>query len=416
MELDEEELRRILDEGSATPTQGDELALLRADLAKQGESMTPSMGEAMPKGTKVVFAEETQAPVTPQSAAARMPTVPKVVDVSNQPTDDMEMAYARAQDRKAKSREAFERGTRELIAGLTRTQVAPTFKQDTDAVARLLGKRKAADSARLAENAQRLQASRFDYERQTGARKEAEAKAKDERDFAFRTEESARDNERAERGIDATNRLAQSNFAIRRDEADAKKQDRADKAAANEVSLFNETLALAPGLGESERSAARTEASKWNAADAATGVLETALQAYVANPSRETAAQVQATLAGASTALNTAFGQGAMAEAEARRMADTLGADLKSPAGVQALVESLMGNPNAGKLLMTKLRTAREGNRKIAKARVGTYGKAQGASRPSGPVKMRFPDGSVHEVAPDEIDLARRKGGTVTDG
>lgn len=48
-----------------------------------------------------------------------------------------------------------------------------------------------------------------------------------------------------------------------------------------------------------------------------------------------------------------------------------------------------------------------------AKAKsLGARRKAAGASSaaPSGPVKMKFPDGSVHDVTPDKMELAKRKG------
>lgn len=236
-ELDEE-IRRVLDQGSAAPTEADELAMLRADLAKQGANMTPSMGEEMPKGTKVVFADETQAPVTPQSAAARQPIVPKVVDLTKQPMDDFEMAYAKRADMEARAREAFERGSRELVAGLTRTPVASTFEQQKDAVARLLAKRKDKDAALERTNAQRLNAAKFDYDQ----RSEAEKKAMEAQRRKEDLEERATDNKRSDAALEAQkeqNRLM-AGIRFAQEKRDADKDARGRDLPATEVAALAE--------------------------------------------------------------------------------------------------------------------------------------------------------------------------------
>ena len=98
-------------------------------LAQLGAGMTDGMGEDLPRGTKVVYAPDLEVKA-PESAAQRTPIIPKVVDVPGTPADDFELAAARVEDRQARAREAFERGSRELVAGLTRTQAAPTFMPD----------------------------------------------------------------------------------------------------------------------------------------------------------------------------------------------------------------------------------------------------------------------------------------------
>lgn len=387
-ELDEE-IRRVLDQGSAAPTEADELAMLRADLAKQGANMTPSMGEEMPKGTKVVFADETQTPVTPQSAAARQPIIPKVVDLTKQPMDDFEMAYAKRADMEARAREAFERGSRELVAGLTRTPVASTFEQQKDAVARLLAKRKDKDAALERTNAQRLNAAKFDYDQ----RSEAEKKAMEAQRRKEDLEERAKDNERADRGIEATNRLAQSNFGLRKDDADAKKQEREDKMAAGTVPFVGGTLTMKPGLDGSERSKARDYASSWNAAITNVDGVRDALGSYLQKPSIENKGAVESQLVGALTALNVAYKQGAMADTEARRLSAAMGVDLTNPAGIAAAVSSLFtGDPGeAGRILKVKIDTLRNASRKAAVEAMRPYGDfsdgdgAGGGSAPGAP-------------------------------
>lgn len=75
----------------------------------------------------------------------------KVVQVPG-PMTDLEMAYAKEQERAARRRMAMERGSRELVAGLTRTQPTSILSQPSQAVAQLLAKRKDAD-ARAAQQA-----------------------------------------------------------------------------------------------------------------------------------------------------------------------------------------------------------------------------------------------------------------------
>lgn len=185
LELDEEELQRLLDEGSASG-QPMELANFRADIAQQGAGMTESGGEDLPHGTKVNLPMDVAAP-----APSRVPITPKVVDLTQEPPDDLEMAYASAQDRKARAAEAFERGSRQLVAGLTRTPVVASTMGPTDAVAKLMAmrKQKGEDAQRNEQN--RLGAAKFNYEQKTEAQKQAEAKARDERDTAFDREKFA---------------------------------------------------------------------------------------------------------------------------------------------------------------------------------------------------------------------------------
>ena len=390
----EEELMKIL-AGGGQQDEGDVLAAINARTPSDASIAEAAENERlaaqgrlpgdMPRGTKVVFSMD-----APMDVAApeptRTPIAPKVVDLTQESPDDLEMAYASAQDRKARQRDAFERGSRQLVAGLTRTNVVESNKRPVDAVSMLMARRKERGAVEQRNEQNRLGAAKFNYEQADGARKEAlrlSQRDEDKKTAAdnekWRREEAARDNERGERGIAATERLAGANFGLRRDDAETKKTERGDRIAAGAIPLFDGTLQTPPGLNDTERNRAREQAGLWNAADEATGQLEGALQAYVARPSAETAQNITALLGGASTALNTAYGQGAMAEAEAKRMADTLGADIRSLGGMTALFDRAMGNPEAGKLLLTKIKTARSGNRAVALARLRTSGQfAQG--------------------------------------
>jgi hypothetical protein len=186
----DEELMRIL----ATGQEGAyDVADERARLAKLGAGYTDSGGEDFPRGTKVVFADEPEVAAPLPSRVPLRPAAPavpneKFVDLTQQPTDDLEMAYASAQDRKARAAEAFERGSRQLVAGLTQTPVVASTLGPTDAVAKLLAARKRRDEDAQRNEQNRLGAEKFNYERETEAQKAAEAKARDERDTAFARE------------------------------------------------------------------------------------------------------------------------------------------------------------------------------------------------------------------------------------
>lgn len=179
----DEELKRIIEaslmqgRAPARPDEGMDLAAIRA----AGQGMTRSGGEDLPRGTKVNFAEpelEVSAPPTRKVITPRAPEE-KVVQVPGTPAepDDMELAYARQQDRMGRSNEAFERGSRQLVAGLTRTPVQDTFKQPVDAVTQLYAQRKQRDATHAQNEQGRLGAARLNYDQSEAQRKAAEERA-----------------------------------------------------------------------------------------------------------------------------------------------------------------------------------------------------------------------------------------------
>ncbi len=153
----DEELRRILDEGSAS-AQPAELADLRSQLAQQ-----PDTSGDLPAGTKVEFTPEVAAPPTRTPLVPPMQLPAKVVQVPAQSPDDMELAAAKVEDRTARSREALERGTRQIIGGLTRTDPVASQPAAVDAVKELYARRRQKDQdalrgAEAANNAARTKA------------------------------------------------------------------------------------------------------------------------------------------------------------------------------------------------------------------------------------------------------------------
>lgn len=155
----DEEMRRILDEGSASAAPR-ELEELRAQLAQE-----PDRSGDFPAGTKVVIEPGVSAPPTrrvvtgvPAALTEKVVQVPGARDAGDTTTmavDDLELAAAKVENRKARQREAFERGTRQLIGGLTRTQALPSQPVTVDAVKDLYARRnqKSQDTLRSQEAA-----------------------------------------------------------------------------------------------------------------------------------------------------------------------------------------------------------------------------------------------------------------------
>ena len=405
LELDEEELKRLLDEGSASgqPMQhANDLAELKASLAVQGQNMTPGMGEDLPRGTKVNFAPPEQLDVAapPVSAAARQPIVPKVVDLTNQSPDDLEMAFAAAQDRKARASEAFERGSRQLVGALTRTKPLDSTPVPVDAVQKLLAARQRRDADAQRNEQNRLGAAKFNFDQSEAVRKAAEAKAQDTRDFtekqkefAYRQEHDKEALEQQKDNADATRKMAGAGLGLRIDEAARKKKEDADKDAASNIPFLGGTLKLKPGLSDTERAEARRTAGDWNAADESVGNFQTELEKYARNPSIANKGNVTAALRTASSSFNKAIGSGAMSMDEAKAMSEAMGADVLSPTGVEALAQSIFGDDpaKAASTITGRVVAARRANRVAAQAKLrasGDYSEPGGEpSKPTGHIK-----------------------------
>lgn len=82
------------------------------------------------------------------------------------------------------------------------------------------------------------------------------------------------------------------------------------------------------------------------------------------------------------------------------------------------LMESIAADPTKAGSLLKDMPALLDGLGSWADNSVTAKAKSLGARRtgssaavtPTGPVKMKFPDGSVHDVAPDKMELAKRKG------
>lgn len=216
----------------------------------------------------------------------------------------------------------------------------------------------------------------------------------------------------------ATEKVAASNNAI----AVSNKRDKdEDRDSLRETIPFAGGELKYTGKGtprEDDRKKAQDVAASWNAALSGMDVLEKSLGAYAAHPGAETKRDVDSKVRVVSSALNSAVGGGAMSQDEAVAMSQALGADLLSPSGVEAFIRSVAGDdPGAAKALTTRLKSVRESAKASATGKLKSYRyEMDGGGASSGPVKMRFPDGSVHSVSPDKIEKARTKGGVQVDG
>lgn len=353
-------------------------ALRMLELERQAQVDAGTVGTNMP-GAKVEFAPDSG--MTPEPS--RVPIQPKVVDLTTQPKGNLERSKAMRADWDNRSSQALERAGRELVAGLTRTQVAPTSEWDTGHFARFVADQERAAQREGRATQARLAGQKIDFDAKEAARKAATDEQQRKEDLA----ERVKDNDRADRGIDATNRLADSNFGIRREEAEAKKQERADKAGpGSTVPLFGGTLMLSKGLDDTQRGKAFDVAGLWNGADKAVENFQGALESFARDPNPTTKGAMEAALRTASSAFNSAIGGGAMSRDEAVAMSDAMGADILSPTGVAAIAQSLFGDDpsKAAATISTRVKAARQANRATALGRLQTYGVFTESSARSG--------------------------------
>lgn len=344
----------------------------------------------------------------------------KVIQIPGTAGDD-ELDAAKELDAESMRSRLFETATRQLIGGLTRTPTVATIGQDTTQTKDLLAQRAArrAESLRVMEADS--QGKRWEYDKEQGAKKWERDEERRKQDL----DERGMDNARAERGIvsrdentDAMRGIAFGRYGLDKAEKEAKAVDRDEKIQAGTIPFAGGTLTTARGLSDTERNAARTKASSWNAALGGMDDLEASLASYVSAPSREAKAVVDAKMSTVAAALNSALGQGAMANDEYRRISSTLGADLSSATGIEAALRSLAGEDPAaaGKLLLTKVRSAKQASRNSAINALKTYGDfadgdSSGASVGQDEVSKALEWARANPKDPRAAEIQRRHGG-----
>lgn len=173
----------------------------------------------------------------------------------------------------------------------------------------------------------------------------------------------------------ATERLAQGQFAIARSNEQRKASEFG--AQSRPIPYANGSLVYAGGgvpPDEYVKEAQKISAG-YGAALAAMDDLESALAEWAQNPSMDARNSVAPRVQIAATALNTALGQGAMAENERAAIMDALGADIASPTGIAALVRGVLTGDGAAAAAMTqRLRGAKSTTDATARAKAKAYG------------------------------------------
>jgi hypothetical protein len=157
----------------------------------------------------------------------------------------------------------------------------------------------------------------------------------------------------------------------------------------------------------------RADAGLYNAALRGMDDLGVALKKYVQNPTDvNTRNNVGSRVIATATALNAAFGQGAMSEPERRGIEEALGASLASKEGVAAALMSIFGegDEKAAKLLLSRLAAVRDTTRNTAVEKFKAYNLAfqpgRGASGKSegGTVTLVDDSGTEFDVDAAKVD------------
>lgn len=316
-------------------------------------------------------------PLAPMAPPASKFTVEKLPPAAL-PRDD-ELLASKNSDIDAFNARARELAARQIVGGITRTEVPDVVSQFGTDEKDLLTRRRQTRIDQLRQLEVGNTAAKYAYEKN----KNDDAVATSEQRYRDGLKEKGLDNDRAERalriGADnaaATRSLASSGLGIRQHEVEAKDKDRTDKESAGAMPLMGGTLTLRPGLSDTERGQATKSAADWNAADSAVENFQQQLESFAKSPSIKTKGNVTAALRTASAAFNAAIGGGAMAESEARAMSDAMGADVLNAGGLEAMAQKFLGNDDvaAAESISNRVRAARQANRATALGRLRTYG------------------------------------------
>ena len=271
---------------------------------------------------------------------------------------------------------------RQLIAGLTRTAPVESPASPADAVRQLYARRAQEKNNALQEryasnaaerNAANLEIARVNMEN---------AKTKAERDaalFEYNKLRNARTDDRADKSLEATTNAKQEELRLREEELARKKAagisgaaaKAAEKEAGSAVDFYGGLkLKIPPGLGDTDARKVREKASMASATLSGMDGLEKAIGEYVANPGLESKNNISSQVQVVATAMNAALGQGAMSGDEKRAISEALGADVLTPTGAAAVIDSLRGEDpqKAGRLLLSRIRSAKKSFRDTALA------------------------------------------------
>lgn len=335
-------------------------------------------------------------------ASGGRPVAPEV------PADprDLEMEQATALDEESMRRRLFETATRQLVGGLTRTAPQATLTQETKKAPELLAKRRQAQMDALRQVELGNQAKRFDYEKGRDAEKFAYEKDRDTKTDAWRQREADENQEIRREGIaasregsEAMRAIAGANLGLglRKEARDVESQ--APKAATELRKEFNQ-LPEVKQFGEVSTAFQKVKAA---ASDPSAAGDLSAIFAYMkmldpGSSVREGEFANAQNAGGIDTKIVAAYNN----VRNGQRLTPEQRADFINQA--ERLFQTHKAQYDGQ---VARYRSLAERNRTNPDDVIAA---GQATTSSSGPVKMRFPDGSVHPVDPADMAEARARG------
>ncbi len=328
------------------------------------------------------------------------------------PSPDEDMWNAQEADRKSHLTAGLELAARQLVGGITRTDVPQGIGAAPSQVPAVQDRRKQALEVLQRQRQGRLDDSTLDLRRSEIDKNKADA-AKSLREPVVKPVDPAvqpyRDaqTEHIKAETDALNRKPQEladKAARLRAAVEAKRKA---AAAAEGMAAEGAKIPFAGGMFQPragvhvDRGIAKEASDKaalYSSAVAGIDDFMSALGEYAKHPGTETRDAVVAKANGVGGALNTAQGQGAMSEGEKREMSSALGVNVLSPAGIEAFAQSLLGD-DKGAAAETITRRARA-------VRASMVQMAQGNLKSR---NYDFVPGKAVEATPDAVKVIAGK-------
>lgn len=316
-----------------------------------------------------------------------------------------------------------QRGDEKRSAAQLALAKAMTPKQEDPTLA--LQRQAMAEHYRALSETQRADAERKAREEERRA-KEAEARGEGS---AVEQQRKEMELQEKKREFDAT--LAAKEKARAAGSASAKEKAAAkvtENEAANTITFDGVTLHGGPGIDKEERHKAKEKLANIGQALSGLDKIQADIQEYVSHPGLNTKNKLGTDVALVAGAISQGAGSGVLNGAEFERYAAALGANPTDATALISIFKGLEDDPNAAKGMLSRVQAARKIMRDGALNHVGVYGfRSEDGERKaphqkptegesSGPVKMKFPDGSTHTVSPEDLDMARKKGGIEVGG
>ena len=346
-------------------------AMLKVSQAPIPElDLSGGSGETKPLG----MARQAMLGATPSAATGAVRA-----DVTPSPGDDIDAAISA--DRTTRLLRALEMGSKQLTGGLTHTDpvqelgVVPTNYEGQARQRAALAAQKAQagaidqrnfldDQRNFLERQKMNQLSQSRYDTSLAQQKE-QARLAAEKTAYGRERDVAGDKYKGEQlGIAAAHAramegIARAQFGQKTGETEAKLATEVSRA---EIPFLGGTLKpQGSPLDNAEIAKIRGRVSAYESALGGMNRLEGGIMEYAKSPTLETKNNLASRVSQVAAALTAAAGGGVMADSEFKRAADAMGADVLTPSGAVAFVNSFMGeNPEEGaRLLLSKIRAAK---------------------------------------------------------